>query len=1011
MHQLTLAAHTRHDDEDDLTRIIQWLSPVQHEIDYFERDLAEQLAERHETSCEWILATPQYKVWTSCSTGSADSLFWISAIPGAGKTVLSAFLVDHLRLSSAADTSSVLFVMFKADDADKCTPLSAARTLTYQLFRSFNFQNTMLVKALHERRKRSGKLQALDYQSLWELFCAHIDQAGTAVIVVDALDECKEATIFVDSLLRLSQAAHAKILITSRREATLATKLDKHTWLHFGAEENHQDISLYLNTKIASNSTLSDPFVSERLLQHLTMKLADYLLQRANGLFLWASLVLKEVESQMTVEDILRTVEELPPDLAETYKVILQKLPVTRTSRPLCRPILRWLACAIRPLSVTEMWEILAFEIAGGPEEFLASERDVEHACGSLVNVVDGIMHLAHRSLTEYLCNGSQAGQPDPVLAEFSIDVSDASVQIVTSCIAYMDKFFAYYECNPEIKGRGVFTGMLKADYCFLEYALQYWLYHLSDVDIHTTDTEFLSKLIWGDRWLSWIEICFALDIQDLWSLTQQVETLLHWSNAGILGEITGPTLLASTSKWTACALELLEMYGSMLEEEPSAAQLIDTDLRSRGPLGMGFCWEPSASTSGLRRQRFCLHSGLFDKSFDQRDIAIHSISHKLKPPRYGGRRFGLFHVDNSRHALFMTSYESSVPELMCQDLRTGRSMTPIRQSKKLALHTRYYYEGSGISKGGRYLATLYRPSIDKTPNRNREFQLTVWEISELLDPSNASCTKWCRVVVSMSFESGFLGDCARPLAFDAQDTLHYLSSRTEIGPTNQCISARDSLIQQANVGALEDLRGFGYSADGQSLVTYHGHSKKLSRLQIEDMCIASATTLPALNAVIYCISHTGRYTVWRDTTADEPYYLHDFITKASRPLPESEQVSFPANLHLAFSRDEDCLFGVMTAPTASGMDTSYIAIWNPLLSEIHLTRSHQIPTVLGFSFTMMKEAAYLAMKSYWLEIDPSRLDLLADKARQQDNKILYVKSQISYDGSRLVVLSREPIK
>ena len=44
--------------------------------------------------------------------------------------------------------------------------------------------------------------------------------------------------------------------------------------------------------------------------------------------------------------------------------------------------------------------------------------------------------------------------------------------------------------------------------------------------------------------------------------------TLLHWSNAGILGKITGPTLLASTSKWTARALELLEMYGSMLEEE-----------------------------------------------------------------------------------------------------------------------------------------------------------------------------------------------------------------------------------------------------------------------------------------------------------------------------------------------------------------------------------------------------------------------------------------------------------
>lgn len=56
-------------------------------------DCKSALPVRVEGTCQWILSDPQYLDW---NLQKETCLLWISGYPGSGKTILSAYLLDHL---------------------------------------------------------------------------------------------------------------------------------------------------------------------------------------------------------------------------------------------------------------------------------------------------------------------------------------------------------------------------------------------------------------------------------------------------------------------------------------------------------------------------------------------------------------------------------------------------------------------------------------------------------------------------------------------------------------------------------------------------------------------------------------------------------------------------------------------------------------------------------------------------------------------------------------------------
>ena len=161
--------------------IIAWLAPTSYGVDYYMEDFANAKAARHTNTCHWLLARDDFVQF--CQTSPTDDAFlWIYAQPGAGKTVLAAFLVDHF--ASRQRTSCVLFFFCKDTDDDKRTPIAVARSLLYQLFHAIRerLMASTLIQELSDAMEESGHKTAFNFPSIWRIFSNHISDLAPATI-------------------------------------------------------------------------------------------------------------------------------------------------------------------------------------------------------------------------------------------------------------------------------------------------------------------------------------------------------------------------------------------------------------------------------------------------------------------------------------------------------------------------------------------------------------------------------------------------------------------------------------------------------------------------------------------------------------------------------------------------------------------------------------------------------------------------------------------------------------
>ena len=157
--------------------IITWLAPVAYDVEYFSNDLASARALRHPKTCMWILQKTEVTQLLDNSCGPEKTLLWIYAIPGAGKTVLSSFLIDHFQSAQSDPVKgNVLYFFCKNTDVDKNTPTVVVRSLLYQLYNSVKDQkaNQSLDHDIGVALDRSGQPKAVNFTVLWQLFSTHV---------------------------------------------------------------------------------------------------------------------------------------------------------------------------------------------------------------------------------------------------------------------------------------------------------------------------------------------------------------------------------------------------------------------------------------------------------------------------------------------------------------------------------------------------------------------------------------------------------------------------------------------------------------------------------------------------------------------------------------------------------------------------------------------------------------------------------------------------------------------
>lgn len=149
------------------------------------------------------------------------------------------------------------------------------------------------------------------------------------LFIIDGLDEYNRDNIgkteLVDIFLKMASCPNIKLLLSSRPETPFATGFRRCPSLRLETLTK-PDITAYINAKLWSNPSLRD---ITQLEETEVRRIADYVSENAEGVFLWVVLVLNIVQTGLNDHDDITTIHsrtlQLPHELESLFKHILEE--------------------------------------------------------------------------------------------------------------------------------------------------------------------------------------------------------------------------------------------------------------------------------------------------------------------------------------------------------------------------------------------------------------------------------------------------------------------------------------------------------------------------------------------------------------------------------------------------------------------------------------------------------------------------------------------------------------
>ncbi|KAK3170857.1 hypothetical protein OEA41_002941 [Lepraria neglecta] len=177
----------------------------------------------------------------------------IFAKPGAGKTILSSFLIDHHQPKQADGSPNNVFYFFcKNTDADKNNLTAIIHSLLYQLYKSPLDQGShdSLSNDLGQALDKSGPRRPVNFVTMWQLFSDHVGRTHSALIVLNALDECQDPQSLVQGLKSIVATGTVTVIATSRKEAHLDKEMGAGLALEITPEDINADIAAFAEAMV-----------------------------------------------------------------------------------------------------------------------------------------------------------------------------------------------------------------------------------------------------------------------------------------------------------------------------------------------------------------------------------------------------------------------------------------------------------------------------------------------------------------------------------------------------------------------------------------------------------------------------------------------------------------------------------------------------------------------------------------------------------------------------------------
>ncbi|KAK7223157.1 hypothetical protein V2G26_011160 [Clonostachys chloroleuca] len=262
--------------EKTIQQIRAWLQPTRNEIAGGE--YRKHLATHAAGTGVWLTSSATYKQWLQ---DDQHGLLWIKSIPGSGKSVIAANLIDELARDNPG--SPVLFFFFRQ--------IIQANHKPDALLRDWLHQILTYSPPLQKKLKSDMKSRSLETVSIDEL-CTNLHMvlsgvSGRVFCVADALDEIDQGNdSFLTSIASLGtwRPDKVKVLITIRPVPTVEGPLRKSPGLQIRLHEDlvDTDIRTYVQSTLSKSAIPKSDWKT----------IIDAVLGKANGLFLYAKLAM-----------------------------------------------------------------------------------------------------------------------------------------------------------------------------------------------------------------------------------------------------------------------------------------------------------------------------------------------------------------------------------------------------------------------------------------------------------------------------------------------------------------------------------------------------------------------------------------------------------------------------------------------------------------------------------------------------------------------------------------------
>ncbi|UKZ81806.1 hypothetical protein TrVFT333_009580 [Trichoderma virens FT-333] len=389
-------------------KILEWLSPFDYGAEH-----SDVLKRRHPGTGQWLLDSAEFKQFIETN----KQVLFCFGIPGAGKTVMTATVIDYLQKQFSNDTSICMaYVYFNFKRNSEQTPEAVFLSLLKQVIRQ-QLSLPESVKSLHETHSKNNTRPSLG--EILEVFQEAVKLYSRVFIAIDALDECAALNdcreIMLSKIIACTEISNMKLFTTSRHIPEILDRFQSAIHLEIGATES--DIHKYIDSRLSKLPPTS--VISQSRIIQETIKVG--ISAAVNKMFLLAQLHFDRLTECITRKAVMKALKNLPTGSGSydyAYSDAMNRINQQISSRSeLAIHVLSWITHAKRPLSVIELQHALGVEIGEDTfdKENIPQVEDILSTTVGLVTIDEKskIIRLVHYTTQEFFERTKKKWLPD----------------------------------------------------------------------------------------------------------------------------------------------------------------------------------------------------------------------------------------------------------------------------------------------------------------------------------------------------------------------------------------------------------------------------------------------------------------------------------------------------------------------------------------------------------------------------------------------------------------------